>query len=70
MLADNFSDVAGWGEGDFDGSGDVQFADFLLLSSNFGQSAPVVVAVPEPVGCVTILFVAFLFLRTRRFDIF
>lgn len=37
---------AGWAEGDFDGDGVVAFADFLLLSTNFGTSRQVQ-AVPE-----------------------
>ncbi len=32
----------------FDGNGDVQFADFLLLSADFGKSATAVAAVLEP----------------------
>ena len=56
----------------FDGSGVVQFADFLLLSSNFGKSAPGVAAVPEPnaamlllVGLVSLARIIHAITRTR-----
>ncbi len=43
-----FDKPGGWEQGDFDGSGIVQFPDFLMLSSNFGKSATAVGVVPEP----------------------
>lgn len=46
-LSQNFSTEGGWAEGDFDGSGDIQFADFVLLSANFASSTTVA-TVPEP----------------------
>jgi len=36
--------------GDVDGSGDVAFADFLILSQNFGQTVGGAESVPEPSG--------------------
>ena len=36
--------------GDIDGSGDVAFADFLILSQNFGQTVGGAQSVPEPSG--------------------
>ena len=47
-LAFFFDKPGGWEQGDFDGSGAIQFSDFLLLSSNFGKLTPAVTAVPEP----------------------
>ena len=35
-----------WSEGDFDGDGNVLFADFLTLAENFGQGASNVTADP------------------------
>ena len=40
---------------DFDGGGDVEFTDFLLLSANHGKSATSVTAVQKPAA--VILFV-------------
>ena len=37
-LAANFNKTdATWPEGDFDGSGTVDFADFVILADNFGS---------------------------------
>ena len=49
----------------FDGNGDVQFADFLLLSADFGKSATAVAAVPEP-NAAMLLFVGVVGLVRRR----
>jgi hypothetical protein len=42
-------DIAFGEKPDFDGDGEVQFRDFLILSQNFGKG-PSGVAVPEPNG--------------------
>ena len=46
LLADNFGQTGGWGQGDFDADGQVQFPDFVILADNYGQVAAA--AVPEP----------------------
>ncbi len=40
---------------DFDGSGAVQFPDFLLRSGNFGKSVTAAAAVPEPDAAMLLL---------------
>ena len=49
ISADNFNKPGRWTDGDFDGNGHIQFADFLLLADNFGNTLEVAAAsVPEP----------------------
>ena len=53
-------------QGDTDGNGTVECADFLLLSNNLGRAVGTVAAVPEPTGSVLILFGVLLLLWSRR----
>ena len=65
-LSNHFGGEGGWEDGDFDGSGDVQFADFLLLSDNFGKSATAAAAVPEPSVATPLVAGLVCLLRRRR----
>ena len=51
--------------GDLDGNGTVEFADFLVMSENFGNSAGGAASVPEPSG-VTLLAAGLLLGVWRR----
>ena len=54
-------------EGDFDGNGTVNFADFLALSGNFGKSSGgVAAAVPEPSSLALLGIGSLLFGMMRR----
>ncbi len=57
-----------WSHGNFDCVGNIQFPDFLILSSNFGQSNQVAASVPEPAALSLVgygLLVAIAFRRKR-----
>ena len=62
ILAGNFSTPSGYGQGDFDGSGDTSTPDLAILAGNFGfYNAPgvAVAAVPEPTSSgIWLLFLA------------
>ncbi len=64
-LSRNFDSPGGWGDGDFDGTGDVGFGDFLELSRNFGVEGAAIVAVPEPTGWQAVLVAGWLPLIAR-----
>jgi len=65
-LANHFSEPGGWAQGDFDGSGDVQFPDFVLLADNFGNSADAAASVPEPASGLLLFIGATVLVRQRR----
>ena len=65
-LAAHFAQTGSWEHGDFDDDQFIGFADFLLMSANFG-SVNAAVSVPEPAQPVTaILLMTVLARRTRR----
>jgi hypothetical protein len=72
-LQNDFGRTTGavWQDGDFNGDGAVNFADFQLLQNDFGQSAGgggSVTAVPEPTSLALALgsLVSLAFIQRRR----
>ena len=67
-LAGHFGqDSASYIDGNIDLEDGVSFADFLVLSNNFGKSATGIAAVPEPSGCLAmVLGASILSVRRRR----
>jgi len=71
-LANAYGTEGGWGDGDFTGNFRVDFADFVLLSSNFGQDFPeasgtsfMAAAVPEPTGWGLLALVVWTVMRRK-----
>ena len=52
--------------GDLDGSGTVDFSDFLILSANFGGANVAAAAVPEPTNACLAMFGALGLIGFRR----
>ena len=68
FLSGNFGNgVSNYEDGDVDCNGAVEFADFLTLSANFGQTLGGAAAVPEPSGLTLLLpgLLGLLYLRKR-----
>lgn len=67
-LSGRFGEGGGWAEGDFDGSGEVTFLDFLMLASNFsGDADSLNAAVPEPnLSVLSLAILGIALLRRRR----
>ncbi|MCD6303340.1 MAG: hypothetical protein J7M21_00065, partial [Planctomycetes bacterium] len=59
---------AGWTEGDTDGDGAIDAADYVMLKRRYGLGAAEVAAIPEPPGLLTLagLVAAAGLLRGRR----
>jgi len=64
-LSANFDMTGTYSQGDINCNGRVQFADFLILAANFGKSASVASAVPEPNGLM-LMFTATLVCVCQR----
>ena len=50
---------------DLDGNGKVEFADFLVLSANFGKEFPDTASVPEPTSSFMLCLAGLLIARLR-----
>ena len=68
FLATSEKDVDGHAAGDIDCNGKVEFADFLVLSGNFGKYVGGAESVPEPSGLWLLSFAAMFcgLMRRRR----